>query len=259
MVGVFEQHAILAGFVKGHAHLREVFGHQAQRKATHHLKARQRCAQVHLCHTQQVDRLLHARHGGPGGQLGRWQRIQLERGSGDHAQRAFAADHQVAQVVARVVFAQSGQAVPDLALRIDHLQPQAQIARIAIAQHLRAAGVGGQIAADGAAALGRQAQGKEQTGRACVLLQVLQDAAGLDGDRQVGLVDGQDLIHALQAEHHLRARCVGGRAHHQSGVAPLGHDADAVACTGLHHLCHFLGGGRSHHRQRLAAAAFAPV
>ena len=51
------------------------------------------------------------------GQLRRGQRMQLQRRRGDDAQRAFAADEQVAQVVAGVVLAQPAQAVPDLALR----------------------------------------------------------------------------------------------------------------------------------------------
>ena len=63
----------------------------------------------------------------------------------------------MAQVVAGVVFAQTRQTIPNFALGGDHFQAQAQLTRIAIAHHLRAAGIGGQVAADGAAALGRQA------------------------------------------------------------------------------------------------------
>ena len=72
----------------------------------------------------------------------RRQRIELHRRGGDDAQRAFAADEQVAQVVAGVVLAQARQALPDLALRRDHFQPQAQLARVAVAHHLGAAGIG---------------------------------------------------------------------------------------------------------------------
>jgi hypothetical protein len=71
---------------------------------------------------------------------------------GNHPQRALRANEQVAQVVAGVVLAQTRQAVPDLALRGDHLQPQTQLAGVAVAQHLGAARVGAQVAANGATA-----------------------------------------------------------------------------------------------------------
>ena len=62
-------------------------------------------------------RSLQRGHGGPGGQRGGRQRVQLHGRGGDDAQRALAADEQVAQVVAGVVLAQARQAIPDLALR----------------------------------------------------------------------------------------------------------------------------------------------
>ena len=81
------------------------------------------------------------------------------------AERAFAADQQVAQVVAGVVLAQRREAVPDLALGGHDLEAEAQLARVAVAQHLRAAGVGGEVAADRAAALGGQAEREQQAVR----------------------------------------------------------------------------------------------
>ncbi|KAG1246413.1 hypothetical protein G6F65_020701 [Rhizopus arrhizus] len=84
----------------------------------------------------------------------------LQRGGRDDAQRSLAADIQVAQVIAGVVLAQAAQAVPDFAFRGHHFQAQRQVARVAVAQHLGAAGVGGQVAANRAAAFGRKAERK---------------------------------------------------------------------------------------------------
>jgi hypothetical protein len=84
---------------------------------------------------------------------------------------------------------------PDLAVGRHDLEPQAQRARVAPAQHLRAAGVGGEHAADGAAALGGQTQRQQQPAVGRRLLRRLQHAAGLGGERQVGVVDG---AHAVQ-------------------------------------------------------------
>ena len=109
---------------------------------------------------QQLHSRLHAGHGGPGGQLRSGLGVQLHGRGGDDAQRAFAADHQVAQVITRVVFAQATQAVPDLALGGHDFEAQTQLAGVAIAHDLRAARVGAQVAADGAAAFGAQAQGE---------------------------------------------------------------------------------------------------
>jgi len=117
--------------------------------------------------SEQIERRRQRRHGRPGGQRGGGARVELHGRGGDDAQRAFAADEQVAQVVAGVVLAQARQAVPDLALRGDHLQAQAQLARVAIAQHLRAAGIGAQVAAQHAAAFGAQAERVQQARVLC--------------------------------------------------------------------------------------------
>ena len=143
---------------QGLRQLRKVAPHQVQRKLVHHLKAGQAGAQAGLRQAQQGQALRQRLASGQGRDLGRRHREQLERGGGDDAQRAFAADEQIAQVVAGVVLAQATQALPDLALGRHHLQAQAQLAGIAVAQHRRAAGIGGQVAADGATALGRQAE-----------------------------------------------------------------------------------------------------
>ncbi len=186
-------------------------------------------------------------------------RRQLERCRGDDAERAFAADHQVAQVVAGVVLAQAAQAVPHLAGSGDDLQPQAQLARIAPAQDLRAAGIGGQVAADGATAFRRHAQRQQQPAILRRCLQRLQHAAGFGGEREIGLVEGADAVHALQAQQHLRAAGVGHAAADQAGVAALRHDRHAGFGTGAHHGGHLGRAARPHDGQRAAVPAATPI
>ncbi len=186
-------------------------------------------------------------------------RVQLEGGSGDDAQRAFAADVQVAKVVAGVVLAQAAQAVPDLAFGGHDLQAQREIARVAIAQHLRAAGVGGQVAADGAAAFGRQAQREQAVRGRRGLLHGLQDAPGLHGD---GVVVGVQRAHGGEPG--------GGQDDRGAGIVRRGAAAQARVAALRHHRHAMLGahldggrhvGGRAgaDHRQRRAAIAAAPI
>jgi hypothetical protein len=208
---------------------------------------------------QQSDGGVQCGHGSPGGQVGFWGGAQLQAGSGDDAQRALAAHKQVAQVIAGVVFAQAGQAMPDLALRGDHFQAQAKVAGIAIAHHLGAARVGGQVAANGATAFGGQAQGEQQASAFGGLLHGLQHAARLGHQCEVGCVHTADGIHALQAQYHFRARCIGHASHHQTCIAPLRDDGHACGGTGLHHRSHLGRVARSHHGQCHALLALAPV
>ena len=162
-IGVFQQHTESAVRIQRHAQGGKVFGHQAQGKLAHHFKTGQAGAQVLLRQTEQHHGRFQRGHSRPGRQLRLGQRIKLERGSGDDAQCALGSDVEVLQVITGVVLAQAAQALPHVALRRDHLQPQAQLTRIAKTQHLGAAGIGAQCAADGASAFGRQTQRVPET------------------------------------------------------------------------------------------------
>ena len=260
-VGVFEQHTPRRVVVaqKRHAQLWHVFAHQAQRKLAHHLKARKACAQLLVCQTQQSHSVFHRRHSRPRGEVGGGLGVELHRRGGDDAERAFAADEKVAQVVARVVLAQALEAVPHLALRRDDFEAQAQVARVAVAHHLCAARIGAQVAADGATAFGCEAQGEEHASLLGLVLQVLQDAARFHSHGQVVGVHVAHRVHACEAQHDLRAAVIGRRAHGKARVAALGHDGGARCRAGLDHGGHFLRVGGAHHGQGLAAHAAAPV
>ena len=75
---------------------------------------------------------------------------------GDDAERAFGADEEIAQVVAGIVFFQLRQAVENTPVGQHHFQPERHLARHAIGERGGAAGIGGEIAADGAASFRAQ-------------------------------------------------------------------------------------------------------
>ena len=85
--------------------------------------------------------------------------------------------------------------MPDLAVGRHHLQPKAQLAHVAVAQHLHPAGVGGQVAADGAAAFRGQRQRKQPPMRRGGFLSRLQRAAGLHHHRAGQCIHAADLLH----------------------------------------------------------------
>ncbi len=91
-------------------------------------------------------------------------RKELQGRGGDDPERAFAANKKLLQIVAGIVLAQAAQPVPDPPVREHDLEAQGQLARIAVAQYRDAAGIGRQIAADLAAALGAEAEGEQPVG-----------------------------------------------------------------------------------------------
>lgn len=168
-------------------------------------------------------------------------------------------DHEVAQVVAGVVFAQATQAMPNLAVGAHHLQTQTQVARVAVAQHLRAARVGGQVAANRATALRGQAQGEQKASLSGHVLHGLQNTTSLHREGAVGGVEFAHAVQARGAQHDLLARAIGHRAHHQAGVAALGHQARAVRSTGLHDRGHLGDALRLNDSQGATVGAAAPI
>jgi len=144
----------------------------------------------------------------------------------------------------------------------DHLQAQAQLAGVAVAHHLGAAGVGAEVAANGATALGGQAQREQKA------LRFAQASCKVCNTQPASTVTVR-----------LAASMVRIALHAASGSAPPGcrmHPAwspppcrcchlgarwlTRAATQALTHGCATcFGVGRAHHRQRPAAFAFAPV
>ena len=230
-------------------------GYQAQCRVRHQLERRQAGTEARPRLAEEGHRIAYAAKGQQGRVLGAGQRMQAQRGRRDDAQRAFAAHVQVAQRIAGVVLAQPAQAVPDVALGRHHFQAQHQLARVAVAQHLGAARVGGQVAANGAAALGAQAEGEQPVRIARSLLHMGQHGAGFHGQGVVVGVDGAHAVQARQRQQHGVARGVGRGAAHQPGVAALGHDGRAVGAAQAHQLRHLGRVGGPYHGQGLAREA----
>ena len=180
-------------------------------------------------------------------------RKQLDRRRGDDAERALAADEQLLQIVAGVVLAQPAQPVPDPPVGQYHLDPQGQLAGVAVAQHGDAAGIGRQIAADLAAALGAEAQRKQPVGLGGRLVQIGEDAAGLDRHREIDRVDRADPVHPAEGEDDIVAVFGRNSAADQTGVAALRHDRQARLGADPHHRRDLRGRSRPHDEPRRAA------
>ena len=202
-------------------------------------------------HRRDLERRQRDHGGGARHRLGE----QLQRGGGDDAERAFRAGEQVPQVIAGIVLAQGAEVGDQLAVRQHHLEPEAQIARAAEAQHVEAAGIGGEVAADLAGAFGRQAEREQAVRLARRLLQVGEDAAGLRHHGIVERIDRAHLVHALEAEEDRLAAAVRRRAAGKPGVAALRHDRRVMLARQAHDRLH-LGGAcraarpRAPHRDR---------
>ncbi|MNZ91458.1 hypothetical protein D3C78_1104450 [compost metagenome] len=258
-VGQFNQHMPWVRAVQRILAPRHVRHHDVQLVAVDHFKGRQARTTAALEHAQYVQRRLRAVRRHPGHGVARGQGMQLEHGGGDDAQRAFGANEQLLEVVARVVLAQTAQRGVDAAVGQHGLDAQREVAHIAVAQHGRAAGVGREIAADLARTFGAYAQREQAPGffgrGACGL----QRDAGLQRHGVVDDVELLHLVHAAQIEHHGVAGGVGHGAAHQRSVAALGHDRHVVRKAQGQHGADLLGGGRQHDGQRLAVVELAVV
>jgi hypothetical protein len=186
-------------------------------------------------------------------------REQLDGRCRDHAKRALGANEQVLEVVAGIVLAQSAQALPHLAAGQNDFEAKRQLACIAVAQHLGAAGIGRQVAAERGAALGGEAQREEPTLRGGSLLHRLQQAAGLRGQRVVGGVDRTNTIHPTQADDDVAAGRRGRRATHEARIAALRHDRCARRRARAYRRCNLGRRGRQYDCGCAADIASSPV
>ena len=144
----FDQHAPLGRVVKRLADLRQSLRQKRQTLPVDQFKSTDGFAGVVAGQSQQRNGSSRVLHCEQRGSLRDRDRRQPQRGGSDNPQRALGADQQVFQVITRVVFAQTRQPAPDVSRRQHRLQPQAEVACIAIAQHVDAAGIGRKVAAD---------------------------------------------------------------------------------------------------------------
>ena len=149
------------------------------------------------------------------------------------------------QVVAGIVLAQPLQPVQHRSVRQDRLDPQAQVARIAIAQHIDPARIGGQHPAHAGRPLRGQCQRKPAPHGLRMGLGLGQRRPGLDHHRVLRRVDLSQRRHAVQRQDH---RCRTFRHHlpaHQARPATPGHDADPRFRAGPHQCRHLFNPART--------------
>ena len=185
--------------------------------------------------------------------------MEPEHGGGNDAERSFRADKQLLEVVTGIVLAQSAQPVPDAPVGQHDFQAEDLVARGAVAQHIDAAGVGREVAADLAAALGGKRK-REQP--ACVggrFLHRGQHAACLDGHRVIQGIELADPAHARKREHDLAPGPARHRAAGKAGIAALRHERDALARAERDHAGDFGGAGRAYHALGGSRVLPAPV
>ena len=237
----------------------EVRQHQLERLPVGDLERREVCASELLGHPEQRHGGRDGRHRDPGGRVPWGGGEEPQHGPGDHAERALGPDEELGEVVAGVVLAQAAQPVPDPAVGQHHLEPEHELAGHPVAQHGGAAGVGGEVPPDGAAALGAERHGEEPTHLRRGRLRVGQHDTGVDRDGPGDRVDLADGPHPTQRQHHLRARRVRHAAAHQAGVAPLRHEGGAGIAAGPHDVRDLGRGAGSHHGQGPSGVDARPV
>ena len=171
-----------------------------------------------------------------------------EHGFGGDAECAFAADEDAHEVVAGCVGHAVRRAEPDeLAGGKDDLATEHVRGGEAVLEAVCAAGVFGEIAADGADDLRGGVGRVEEAGAADELGDLRVGDAGFDGDESVFEVDGGDAVHAREADDDAAGR--GQRAAAESGAGAACDEGDVVlradADRGLD-----LRGGRAGGRRR---------
>ena len=241
--------------------LREVPLHQRQRELAHHLEAGQRGAGARAARAAAARAPPRASRTRRRRWLRRRLRKQLQGRGGDDAERALAADEEVAQLVAGVVLAQAASG-----------RPRSRPA----ASRPRGRGTARAHCRSAAPACRRRwwrgcrrwcscprrrgCSGNSRPARRRRLLHRLQHAAGLDRHREVGRVDRADAVHAARGS--AAPACRSHRAidaADEAGVAALRHDRRAVRRAGAQHRRDLVGARRPHHGERAAAVALAPV
>ena len=184
---------------------------------------------------------------------------QAQQGFGDHAQRPFRAGEQGLQVVADHILDDFAAGVQDAPIGQDDGQTQHVVAGHAVFQAARAAGVAGDVPADGRMADAGWVGRVEQPEFFHRSLQVRGDDAGFDVDGGIVLVDLQDAVHARQAQDDPTLE--GHRGGRQPGAHAARHHRDALAGGQLHHLADLFGRARQddHIRAMLFEGAIVAV
>ncbi len=132
-------------------------------------------------------------------------RHQFQHSRSDNAQRSLGSDKELAETVSGVVFAQTPQTIPDCAVGQNDLEAEHEVASIAEAQRVIAAGVAGEDAANLRGTLRAHSEPQDAAFGESGFLRGLERGPGVDGQGQVDRVEVANLVHAGERQHDLRA------------------------------------------------------
>ncbi len=149
---------------------------------------------------QRADGLVHGIKPNGHGRAIRRQRNQFEGRLGDDAQQPLGADEQFGQIKAGLVFVGPSAGANDRAIGQDDLKPQDILARNAVFEAARAAGIGGQVAADEIFRAARRIGRVKQLPFFHLRLEVCSDDGGLHDGDEISLINLQNPIHPLRGK-----------------------------------------------------------
>ena len=174
--------------------------------------------------------------------------MQPQHRARDDAKRAFGSQHQLLEIIARVVLEHLVETGDQRAICQHILQPEHHLAGHAIADNAVAAGIGRQIPPDLARTARAQIERDEKAGLVRRLLDHLKRRAGSYRDRGRSRVD---LFHAGKTFEREHDR-TGDRmpAAGQTGQPALRHHDHTVRGADTHGFGHTLGAVGAHHRKR---------
>lgn len=157
---------------------------------------------------------------------------EAEGDFGDDAEHAFAADEEPGEVEALAVFVAAAAGVDDGAVGEDDFEAKDVVAGDPVLEAAWAAGVGGDIAAEGAFAETGRVGGVVPAEFTDFFLEFAGDDAGLDDGDPVSGVDFEDAVHAFHGEDD--AAVDGDAAADVADPAAADGDGDFVPCGESH-------------------------
>ena len=182
-----------------------------------------------------------------------------QRCGGDNTQSALAANEQLFQVIATIVLFQRSKAFEDRAVGQDRFDASDQRPHRSMAEHLRAAGIGGNQAADRGRAFASERQRKSLSFICQGVVQILKDHTGLAQDQLVLRFYRPNPVHAAKRQENRLAAVVRSCATDHAAIAALRNDRDAIFIRDFEYLCCFLRVARRNHSCSGAGVTAAPV
>ena len=251
----FDQHRPFWQGLQRHPNLGHMLGQKLQPLPMDQFKGRDHARRPRLSHRQELQRPFGRRHRQKGRRHAGRARKQPQGGGGDDTQCALGPNHQMAQIIAGVILAQSLQPVQHTSIGQNRFDPQTQIARIAIAQHVYPTRIGGQDAPHPRRAFRGERQGKEPVNLFRLSLHRGHHHASLDHQSVLRWVSRAHSGHPLQRQDQGHWPPLHDLPAHKPRAAAHWHNANPRCRTGAHHLGHLCRGSWPRHNTRHALPA----